>query len=301
MTKQRDPKHNKLRAKTPRRTTADHKKKAVKAAPITDRLNTKDREKPTYEHTRPPHVVRNSLGKVKQNQQINAKAEAAVSNTKEVPTSARLINAQQLLQTRRVSFIIRLTVGPGGEIGRTEIEDVSGGKKQYFPDFSPHEIGTFIKACISPETIPEEVLLETLPFGHMKASVSTAPEQNSSLLVFDAQVFHLGALDFMTLLLRAGEPFTIQSRFKVHGPTSLSIANKEANFGIKVYANEITSGRSKLLTIYTTELKTKTPGYEALVAVSGLPSGLYRLFILMTLGKPLQMVGLYDRIIIHVM
>ena len=59
-------------------------------------------------------------------------------------------------QTKRFSFVVRLTIDDKGQFGRTEIEDVSSGKKQNSRSLDGDRLVAFMKACINPESISEE-------------------------------------------------------------------------------------------------------------------------------------------------
>jgi hypothetical protein len=61
-------------------------------------------------------------------------------------------------QTRRISFVVRLTLDGQGQFERTEIEHVTSGKKQNFLSLDGDLLVAFMKACLNPETIPEDTI-----------------------------------------------------------------------------------------------------------------------------------------------
>ena len=69
---------------------------------------------------------------------------------------------------------------------------------------------------------------------------------------------------------------------------------------MKVYANEVATGKGMLLTAYRAELTQDVVEYTAPGEVLGLSPGLYRLLTVVTLGVPIEMAGYYDKTIIRV-
>jgi hypothetical protein len=194
-------------------------------------------------------------------------------------------------QTKRVSFVVRMTLDKHGQYGRTEIEHVSRKKKsrrQNFPSLDGERLVAFMKACISPATIPED-------------GIPTAPPRpKSSLIVSAVRVVHPEDPDILTLVLTPEEPFIVQARFRLQGPDSDSLTTQEPSYEMKVYANEVTSGKSRLLTTYSTKLIQDALEYTASAEVSGLPLGLYRLFTVVILSAPIKMAGFYGKTIVNV-
>jgi hypothetical protein len=104
----------------------------------------------------------------------------------------------------------------------------------------------------------------------------------------------------MTLVLSGEEPFGLKARFQLQGPDAQYLTTYATSFEIKVYANEVTSGESRLLTTYSTKLIQDLLEYTAPTRVPGLPHGLYRLFTLVTLSKPIKIGGYHDGPVIQV-
>jgi len=59
-------------------------------------------------------------------------------------------------QTKRVSFVVRLTLNEQGQFGRAEIEHVSSGRKQNFLKLDGDRLVSFMKACVNPENTSDD-------------------------------------------------------------------------------------------------------------------------------------------------
>jgi hypothetical protein len=202
-------------------------------------------------------------------------------------------------QIRRVSFIVRLTLDGNSQTGHTEIEHVPSGNKQSFPSLDGKHLVTFIKRFLSSPIIPDS----TIPLVqiHKKAETSTllSPEPKSNLVVSDIQVIS-SAPSSMNSTITHGKPFSVRVRFQLSKLDAFSIPAHGLTFEVKIYIHDITSGKSKILTTSSSELKPDVLQYEVHTQVPGLPSGYYRLFVLINAGKPIQMAGYQDGLILQI-
>jgi hypothetical protein len=104
-------------------------------------------------------ALRAAQARVKRERQARIQAEKALIEAQEKLAAAQLgAERDPQPQTRRVSFVVRLTLDEQGQFGRTEIEQVSSGKKQNFLSLDGDLLVGFMKACINPETIPEDAI-----------------------------------------------------------------------------------------------------------------------------------------------
>jgi len=245
---------------------------------------------------------RQARAKVKQ---TRAKAEKASAKTKKVargrakkekqlPISLEKEGAEQ-----RVSFIVRLTVDEQGQPRRTEIEHAQSGKKEVFPALDVQRLASFIQACIG-SISPKPAIPAAPPPARARAPMSEIITSAASLIVSDVQVFPLGTPGMMALTLNSDEGFTIQTRFRLHGPDAPSLAAQAFSFKVKVYIKEITVGMSSLLATYTANLVKDVVAYTAQTQPISLPGGLYRLTTLVTLEAPVKLAGFLEGPVVQV-
>jgi hypothetical protein len=245
--------------------------------------------------------LRAAQAEVKHERKARIKAEKALVKAQQALAAARLVAKQERpAREMRVSFIVQLMVDEHGQPRRTEIEDAKSGRKQNFVGLDGERLVAFMKACISPATIPEHAIPPTPPPEQAKAPTPEPLEPKASLVVSDVRVFHPGEPDSMTLILTSEKTFVVQAHFQLQGPEASSLTAQESSYEMNVYAEELASGESKLLTTYSAKLIQDVLEYKAPAEVPGLPPGLYRLFTLVTLDAPIKVVGYHDGLIIQV-
>jgi multidrug resistance efflux pump len=104
-------------------------------------------------------ALRAAQAEVRRERQARIQAEKALIEAQEKLVDAQLeVEQNPQSQTRRVSFVVRLTLDEQGQFGRTEIEQVSSGKKQNFLSLDGDLLVAFMRSCINPETIPEDAI-----------------------------------------------------------------------------------------------------------------------------------------------
>jgi len=194
-----------------------------------------------------------------------------------------------------------LTVDEHNQFRRTEIEQVGSNRKQNFPSLDGEHIVAFIKACINPTITPEDAIYTVPPLEKQKKTNAGLIRPKSSLIVSGLQAYRLEDPDSWALILTREKPFGIKARFQLEGPEAQFLTTHTTSFEIKLYANEVTSGKSKILTTYSAKLIQNVLVYTAPAEVPGLPSGLYRLFIVVNLSEPpIKMTGFRGKTIIQV-
>jgi hypothetical protein len=300
MAGQRDRKRKELVAQPDKETTVATEKAKVKAKRALARGKVKERARLKSDEAlaKVQEALRAAQAKVKLERQARAKAEKALTEAQEAVAAARL-KAEQELQApiRRISFVVRLMVDEHGQPQRTEIEQVEGNRKQSFLGLDGERLVAFMKAYITPVIISEPAA----PFPEMVEAPPPGPlKPKTSLMVSNVQVFRLGDPDFVTLILTSEERFIVQARFVIHGPEARSLTTQDSSIQMKIYANEVISGKSQLLTTYSEKLIRDVLVYTVPVEVPGLPSGLYRLFTAVKLNTPVKIAGFYGKTIIHV-
>jgi len=305
MAAQRSLKRKKIAAKPKRDTTVTKEKSKVNAESATNRAKVKERAKPRSDEPLPVvhEALRAAQEEVKRERQARIQAEKALAEAREELVAARLeVEQERQAQIRRASFVVRLTLDKHGQFVRTEIEHVSSSRKQNFLSLDGERLVAFMKACISPAIILEDAISTAPPPEKVTAPTPTPGpvRPKSSLIVSDVRVFRPEHPDFVALTLTPEESFVVQARFQLQGPEVQFLTTQKSSFEMKVYANEVTSGKSKLLTTYSAKLIQDVLEYTAPVEVPGLSPGLYRLFTVVILSAPIKMAGFYGKTIIHV-
>lgn len=301
MAAQRVPKRKKLDAKLEKDVAVTNEK--IKFKPKTVTTPAKAKERARLKSNEPLAKVHKALqvaqAEVKRERQARAKAEKALAKTQEALAVTRL-KVEHQAPIRRVSFVVRLTVYEHGQIGRTEIEHVESSRKQNFLSLDGERLVAFMKAYITPISIPEDAIYQTSPPEKLITKTVGLPAPKSSLIISDVQVFRLGTPDLLALILRSEEPFGLKAHFQLQGPEAQLFSNQEISFELKVYANEITSSKSKLHTTYSGNVIENMLAYTIPIEVPALSLGLYRLFTVITLHAPIKLAGFYGKTIIHV-
>ncbi len=201
---------------------------------------------------------------------------------------------------RRVSFVIRLTVDERGQPRRTEIEHARSGQKGNFPGLDAQRLAAFMQAYLKPLAVPEPATPSVPLPPTAEAPTSQLLEPAVGLAVSDVEVFHPGVPDLMALALNSAEAFVVQVRFELQGPQALALTTQISPFEIRIYAHELTSGASTLLTTYSGNLVENVVEYTTQTQALGLSPGLYRLITLVTLHAPAKMVGHHEGPIVHI-
>lgn len=303
MAAQRVPKYKKLAARPNKDSTSGNEKIKVQreTATIPSKAKKKARKKSNEPLAKAQKALRAAQAEVRHERQARAQAEKTLTEVQEELAAARLeVEQKPQAQIRRVSFIVRLMVDEHGEPQRTEIEQVESSRKQNFLGLDGERLVAFMKAYISPTIIPEDAIYTAPPPDQLTIPKAGPLRPKSSLIVSDVQVFPSGTPDLLTLILTPEEPFIVQAHFQLQGPDSDSLTTQEPTYDMKVYANEVTSGKCRLLTTYSARLIPNVLEYTAPAGVPGLSSGLYRLFTVVILSVPIEMAGFYGKTIIHV-
>ncbi|MBI1880746.1 MAG: hypothetical protein HYR94_21425 [Chloroflexi bacterium] len=201
---------------------------------------------------------------------------------------------------QRVSFVVRLTVDERGQPRRTEVEHAQSGKKETFPALDAQRLATFMQACLSPSAIPEPSTPPVPPPAKLEAPIPETPRSVASLTLSDVRVFRMGDPASMALTLNPTEAFVVQTRFELQGLQAPALTAQASSYEMHVYAHEVTSGTSKLLTSYRGNLVGDVLEYTTQMQSPGLSPGLYRLVTLVTLQEPAKMIGHYEGPIIQV-
>lgn len=239
-----------------------------------------------------------SRARAKAEEKSRLKATKVSEKAHQALVAARLVAEEEhQAQLKRVSFIVRLTVDGRGQPRWTEIEPVQTSRKQNFPGLDGERLVSFMRAYINYAVGSEPANPATFPSGKVEAPSPGLLRPIASLIVSDVRVFRPGRPDFMTVTLTPEESFVVQARFQLQGPDARSLTARESSYSMTVYAKEVTSGKSMLLTTYSAELIRDVVEYAAPTKMPGLPPGLYHLFIVVILRAPIKMAGFYETII----
>jgi hypothetical protein len=198
---------------------------------------------------------------------------------------------------RRVSFIVRLTVDEQGQPRRTEIQHAQSDNKETFLALDVQRMAAFMKACVRLPVAPETTALPTRPPAKVETPKSEAFTPVSGLTVSDVRVARKGAPGVPVQGLSAGEAFVVQAGFQVQILEAPSLSVQDYSFEVKVFAYEVTSGTSRLLTTHRVALVENVSEYTAQIQAPALSRGLYRLT---TLVRLLNMLDHKDGPVVHV-
>lgn len=253
---------------------------AVEKEPATkDELNQIMPEAQEAAPTPQAQIEQNSQAGLKPEESEAGKALAETESIAvQIPENigTELVEAEENGAEQRISFVVRLTIDKQSQPRRTEIEHARSGKKQTFPGLDMPRLKDFMEACIIPPASSEPAL-------------TSAP-----LLISQVRVSRPEEPDSAVLALNSDEAFIVRAHFRLQGAdASLVVAQKSA-FEVKVYAREVTSGKSILLARYEANLAEDVLEYMPQMQVSGLSSGLYHLVTLVTLYTSLKIGGYYE-------
>lgn len=265
------------------------------------KLKVKAGKEPTPAAEKAKIGTKSARTRIKEKKRATPKFRESLTKAQKVSQAApRKVKQGHQARIKRVSFIVRLTVDKLSQPGRTEIEHVLSGRKQNFPSLEAVRLVTFMKACIGPERIPQDLIPTTNTQEELITSISGPAEPRSSLIVSDVKIFRRGRPDFMTLILTPEEPFILQAHFELKMPYAQRLTLQESSFETKIYVSEISSGNSQLLKTYSAKLTQDVFKYAVPIDLGGLPLGLYRLFTVVTLHRPIKLLGFYGKTFIHV-
>lgn len=265
------------------------------------KLKVKAGHEPTPAAEKAKTGTKSARSRIKEKKRAIPKSRESLTKAQKASQAApRKVKQGHQARIKRVSFIVRLTVDKLSQPGRTEIEHVPSGRKQNFPNLEGVHLVTFMKACISPERISQVVIPTVNTPEALITSISGPAEPRSSLIVSDVKIFHRGKPDFMTLILTPEEPFMLQAHFEIQMPYAQGLSLQESSFETKIFVSEISSGNSQLLKTYSAKLIQDVFEYTVAIDLGGLPLGLYRLFTVVTLHRPIKLVGFYAKTFIDV-
>lgn len=303
MATQRERKHKEVKAQPDIQdsTAAEQAKVKAKEARARGSAKKKAQQKTVDPLAKAHKALKATQAKLKHERKARAEAEKALAEAEKALKTARLKTDQEHhVKIRRISFVVRLIVGEHGKPLRTEIEQVESSRKQNFLGLDGERLVAFMKAYIDPIIIPKDAFDTVSSLEGLTTPQSGLISSKSSLIVSDVQVFRMEDLDNSTLYIPPNEPFIMQVRFLIQGLEAKTLTAKESSFKLKVYANEIFTGKSKLLRTYSATPIRNMLEYTAPVEVHGLSPGIYRLFTIILLHTTPIFAGFYGKTIIQV-
>jgi len=222
------------------------------------------------------------------------KAMEAEAENREPPPAAPGEKAEQ----QPVSFNVRVTVDEQGKPLRTEIQPVTRDRKAgKYLGLNGQELAAYMERYISALVTPEPTIAPVPPPARVEAPMLEPLGPAISLTVSDVRVFRAGVPGVRALISSSGEAFVVEARFQLHGPEALSLTAQESAFQVQVYAREVTSGTSTLLTTQRVSLVEGVLKYTAQMQLPGLSPGRYRP---LTVVRLLNMLGHREGPIVHV-
>jgi hypothetical protein len=224
--------------------------------------------------------------------------EAVKRNTKSKKTM--LLALGKAGTEHRVSFVIRVTVDEQGQPRRTEVEHARSGKKEIFPTLNVEKLATFMRACIGSPIQSEPVSTTSPSTARPEMPTPQLDGRLSRVAISEVNIFRDNTPGIMTLTLKPDEDILVQIHFRLEGPDASSATAQESSFQIKVFAQELTGGTSKLLTIYKANLVNDVLEYAPQVKIPGLSPGIYHLIIWVTLRTPMRLAAYHESLVIHV-
>jgi hypothetical protein len=285
---------------------------AVQAALDRAQVEERARLKAEVALTEAQAALATAQAKVEQERRTRVKLEQARAEIEGAPAASKATgvaaeSVQMHLTTlrsgeaeQRISFVVRLTVDAQGQPRRTEVEHVQSGKKETFSALDVQRLAAFMNICISTPAIPESATDPAPPPVKAAAPKPGPPRLASSLDVSSIQVSRMGSPDMTTLTLTGGEAFMIQAHFQLRGPAAPACTAQGSTFEVKVYANNITSGKRSLLAAHKANLVKDVLDYTAYIEARGLPPGEYHLVTVVTIREPIGMLGYHEGPIVEV-
>jgi hypothetical protein len=198
---------------------------------------------------------------------------------------------------RRVSFIVRLTVDEKGQPRRTEVQHAQSGNKEAFLALDVQRLAAFMEECARLPVAPEATVPPTRPSAKVEAPKPKDLTPESSLTVSDVRVFREGVPGVAALDFRAGEDLMVQAGFQIQGPEAPAFSAHEESFEVNVFAYEVTSGTSSLLSTHRDNLVENVLEYRTEMLIPELSPGIYRLT---TLVRLLKMLDQHEGPIVHI-
>jgi len=265
------------------------------------KLKLKAGNEPTPAAEKAKTGTKSARTRIKEKKRATPKSRESLTKAEKASQDApRKVKQGHQARIKRVSFIVRLTVDEYGQPGRTEIEHVPSGKKQNLSNLEAAHLVTFIKSCLHAERVSEDTIPRVDTPEALTVSLLEPAEPKPSLVVSDVQVFRRGNPDFITILLAREEPFAVQIHFQIHGQNVQLPALQESTFETKIFASEVSSGKSQLLKTHSARLNQHVFKYTVPIDMDGLPFGLYRLSAVVTLQRPINLMGFYGKTMIQV-
>lgn len=201
---------------------------------------------------------------------------------------------------QRVSFVVRLTVDERGQARRTEVEHAQSGKKSSFPILDGERLAAFMRACISTVATSEPTLRPVLAPVKVGIPTQVPREPTTPMSISDVRVFRIGTPDVTTMTLSPDEAFVVQAHFQLQGSEAAPLSAQESRYQLKVYANEVTGGRSKLLTTQSAHLVKNVLEYTPKAHAPRLSPGIYRLVTQVILYAPIKAASSHKELFVEV-
>lgn len=227
-------------------------------------------------------------------EQIPTKVEETGRIEDEYPQSLPPVLDEESGIEQRVSFIVRLTIDKQGQPRRTEVEHAQSTRKTSFPGLDIQRLAAFMETCLGMSVIPEPAPVTAPPLESEETIRPASPGPNLSLTISDVQIAREQASSRSVLILNTGEGFTVRVRFQIQGSEAPSLSAEEVSYEIEIYARELTSSTSRLLTRYKANLAKNLLEYTSQIYVAGLSPGFYRLDVMVTLQAPFNLGDYYN-------
>lgn len=198
---------------------------------------------------------------------------------------------------RQLTFIVRLVVDEKGQPLRTEVQLAKSDNTETFLGLDVQRLTAFMEKYAKLQVASEATISATHPPDKVEAAKPKDLTPESSLTVSDVRVFRESVTGVAALDFCAGEELVADVRFQVHGPEAPALSAQEESFEVNVFAYEVTSGTSSLLSAHRDNLVENVLEYRTQLLIPELSPGIYRLT---TLVRLLKMLGEHEGPIVHI-
>jgi hypothetical protein len=231
--------------------------------------------------------------------QLSSEASQSARPNAETDESV-LIPLGEVGEERRITFILRVSIDRQAQPIRIEIEHAQSCKKQSFATLELQRLVTFLKACVTSSLSSEPTIPAPPSLAISKAIPPKPLGSASSLFISNVQLVHIEAPSSASFVFNPTNPFTVTLRFQLQGVHARALAALESPYEMRVFANELPSGKSKLLANFRGNLAYDVLDYTAQANIPGLYPGTYRLLTLVALQAPINLLAHHEGPIIEV-
>ncbi len=183
------------------------------------------------------------------------------------------------------AFVIRLSVNKNGQVMRTEIEHLKSGTKDTFASLDKQRLVNFIESMITTTESDDEMELVYQPEPMLEEKF----EQGSlrkPFIIANIKTYCSNENGEVSMVFHVNQPIIIRTDFNVLDIENLTSSSQTITYIVQVYAYGIDTHSSTMIATATTNLLPGVSEYSTQMHCNGLPTGLFRLLILINFQPP---------------